>query len=143
MRYTSRVRREYLDNLEYVDKLSEKEKEWLNNFNEEYLSANFNHPGKKLHKTKAKRREIYGMNNAKNRDALAIAKASNSVRYGNKDIADLVDQEAPSNPEDAIIEMMDMDAEVIDFWLNADLKDLKELQRADNSDDTSKNRRNS
>ncbi len=143
MKYTSRVRREYLDNLEYVNQLNEKEKEWLNNFNEEYLSANFNHPGKQLHKSKKKKREIYGMNNARNRDALAVAKARNSVRYATSDLAKLTDTEVSMNHEDALIALLDMPEDVKQFYAELDLKDLKELQRADDAYDASKNGRDS
>lgn len=64
--YHSRIRQEYFD-YDYIDKLSEKEKEWLNSFTEEELAANFNHKGKKLNKTKAQKRKKYNENNARNR----------------------------------------------------------------------------
>lgn len=107
MRYTSRVRREYLDNIEYIGKLNDKEKEWLSNFNEEWLSANFNHNGKKLHKSKKSKREIYSRNNARNRDMLAIAKASGAVRYDTS--GSFIDNETASgiSQEDTINQLLD------------------------------------
>lgn len=77
-RFNSRTKHEYID-FDYVDKLTEDEKEWLNNFNEEYLGGNFQHSGKQLHKTKAAKRDCYNRNNARNRCAYSIAKARGKV----------------------------------------------------------------
>jgi len=72
--YNLKTRYEELD-YDYLDKLTDEEKDWLARFTEEYTHANFNHPGKKIHKTKQQRREIYSRNNARNRDILTRAKA--------------------------------------------------------------------
>lgn len=64
--YNSKIRQEYLD-YDYLDKLNKKELDWLNRFTEEYLGANFNHSGTKLHRSKEKRRELYNNNNSRNR----------------------------------------------------------------------------
>lgn len=64
---------------DYLDKLSEKEKEWLNAFTEEYVHANMNHKGKKLHKTQKLKRDCYNRNNARNRCIWTRAKASGMV----------------------------------------------------------------
>lgn len=68
-----RVIREYMDQ-DYIDKLSPEEKQWLSNFNEEWLSANFDHEGETLHKSKKDQLEIYNRNNARNRDQVSILK---------------------------------------------------------------------
>lgn len=65
--------------IDYLHKLNDKEKEWLNNFTEERVNANFNHKGKIIHKTKALRKECYDMNNARNRCILTRAKASGQL----------------------------------------------------------------
>lgn len=67
--------------MDYIDKLSDKEKQWLNTFCEEYNNANFNHGQKILHKTKNLKKNCYDRNNARNRDILTRAKASNTALY--------------------------------------------------------------
>jgi len=63
-----KLRKGYFDGIEeYVDKLSPKEKEWLNRFLEETVVTNFKHKGPLIYKTKKARREFYNSNNARNR----------------------------------------------------------------------------
>ncbi len=66
---------------DYVDQLSDKDKEWLNTFTEEYTNANFNHGKKVLHKTKALKKNCYDRNNARNRDILTRSKAAGDTVY--------------------------------------------------------------
>lgn len=75
-----RSRYELID-YDYVDKLSDKDKEWLNTFSEEYINANFNHGKKILHKTQPLKKNCYDRNNARNRDILTRAKAAGDVLY--------------------------------------------------------------
>lgn len=52
-----------------MDKLSPKEKEWLNKFTDEYTNASFNSNDKdNLIKGKAEKKKSYTRNNARNRD---------------------------------------------------------------------------
>lgn len=77
--------RQDLIDYDYVDKLSDKDKEWLNKFTEEYTNASFKKeiPKKKgkrrkaanLHKSKEHKKSVYDANNARNRDILTRAKA--------------------------------------------------------------------
>lgn len=60
---------------DYVNQLSDKDKEWLNNFTEEYVNANMNHKGKKLHRSKKDKKLCYDRNNSRNRCILTRAKA--------------------------------------------------------------------
>ena len=76
---TLRVRQELLDQ-DYIHLLSEEEKTWLSNFMREYASADFNHPGKKLHKTKKRIKSVYDSNNARNRDAFAVTKSNGMLK---------------------------------------------------------------
>lgn len=46
-----KTRQKLLD-YDYIDKLSEEEKDWLNRFTEEYTNANFKHSGKIISKEK-------------------------------------------------------------------------------------------
>ncbi len=67
---------------DYINKLSEEEKEWLNRFNEEYVNASFNkNPKKNLHKSKKLKKDCYDRNNSRNRDILTRAKASGKFHY--------------------------------------------------------------
>lgn len=90
-----------LDQLEtdYLDKLSPKEKEWLNSFLEETVITNFKHKGKKLYKSKKSQREHYSSNNARNRCMFTKAKAMNTlVNVANPQaLAALLDNEQATN----------------------------------------------
>lgn len=76
--YNLKRRAELLD-IDYVDKLSEKEKAWYNAFLEEEVNANFNHEGPKVNpRNKKNKKRVYDANNARNRDILTRVKASGS-----------------------------------------------------------------
>lgn len=84
---------------DYLDQLSEKDKEWLNSFNEEYVNANFSHKGTTIQKTKAYRKDSYDRNNARNRDILTREHAmGHNVQ---------LDDNVSFNPEKEIVEKMD------------------------------------
>lgn len=105
--YTLKIRQEVHDQ-DYIDKLSDKEKRWLNNFNEEYINANLKHKGKKLHKTKVLRQSINRINNNRNNDVYARTKRQGMLK-GEKDIKSLLDRpiNTASQHEDTIIELID------------------------------------
>lgn len=75
-----KTRYELID-YDYINKLSEEEKDWLNRFTEEFVGANFNHSGEILHDSKELKRDCYGKNNARNRDILTKMKASGKIEY--------------------------------------------------------------
>lgn len=78
----------------YFDQLSDKEKDWMNKFMEEYNNASFKKDNKKnLMKTDKEKRESYGRNNARNRDVYNRLKMNNDMIY----IEDLNYKEAKSN----------------------------------------------
>lgn len=79
-KYNLKSRAELFD-YDYIDKLSDKEKEWLNTFSEEFNNANFRHGKKILHKSKALKKDCYGMNNRRNRDILTREKAQGLLLY--------------------------------------------------------------
>lgn len=58
-----------------IDKLSDKDKEFYLSFLEEYYLTNFKHQGKKLHKTKEEKLELYGLNNAANRCIMGLSES--------------------------------------------------------------------
>jgi hypothetical protein len=66
---------------DYVNKLSEKDKAWLNKFTEEYTNASFKKTSKPIQKTKAQRKDAYDRNNSRNRCIYTRAKASGKLEY--------------------------------------------------------------
>ena len=83
---------------DYIHKLSDKEKKWLNKFNEEEVNASLKKP--RFNKTKEERKACYDRNNARNRDVLTRAKASGSINY----IEELNNTfEGVKSPEDILI----------------------------------------
>lgn len=104
-----KTRWEYLDQ-DYIDKLSDSEKEWLSNFNEEWLSGNFNHEGEQLHKTPEEKRECYTRNNARNRDLYTISRTRGWV-VGMNESQDAIEDSQVTNPqsqEDALLTLMEL-----------------------------------
>ena len=66
----------------YAKNLPEDAKAWLASFTEEYVNANFKHPGKKIIKnTKVNRSQIYARNNARNRDSYTQAQAQGKTLF--------------------------------------------------------------
>ncbi len=74
-----KTRTDLLD-YDYLDKLNDKEKEWLNRFTEEYTHAKFNHKGKRIQKTKEQVKDSYDRNNSRNRDILTRVRASGRLK---------------------------------------------------------------
>jgi hypothetical protein len=79
-RYNLKTRADLIDQ-DYLHKLSDKELQWLNKFNKEEISASFDtkNPNKNFNKSKKARKRCYDSNNARNRDILSKAKASNQL----------------------------------------------------------------
>lgn len=92
-----KTRFEEINDIDYIGKLDDKTKEWLNNFNEEWINASLNHRGKKFHKTKKERKIIYDKNNARNRDSFTRAKASGTLNYIDEDKSLANGAENPEN----------------------------------------------
>lgn len=87
-----------LISVDYINKLSDKEKNWLNKFNEEEINASLKNP--KFNKTKKEQKVCYDRNNARNRDILTRAKASGTINY----IEELNDTfEGVKSPEEVLI----------------------------------------
>lgn len=88
---------------DYLDKLTPKEKLWLSNFTEEYISGNFKHRGKPLHITQKEKKECYDRNNARNRDTYTKAR----LGAGLDKIEEAV-MITEGNPEEAQVMLIDM-----------------------------------
>lgn len=89
---TRKPARDFVD-FDYVDKLSEEEKDWLNRFSAEYYQNSLSKKDRKaLHRTSDLRKAVYSGENARNRDAW------NKWERLSPDIIELIvaeDQEAP------------------------------------------------
>lgn len=89
---------------DYIDKLSDKEKDFLNRFSVEYYSADFS-GDRTLIKGKKARRKIYKANNDRNQDTTAYL--GNFQKLGSYE--DLHDDDLKSkSPEDSYIQKLDM-----------------------------------
>ena len=99
-KYNLKTRTDLID-YDYIDKLSDEEKEWLNKFTEEYINANVKKKDA-LHKTKKQRKDCYDRNNARNRCILTKAKAA-----GKADSLDDAIEIIDENLEDRLIEELD------------------------------------
>lgn len=112
-----KTRYEQID-LDYLDKLTEEEKAWLNKFMEEYINASFNHKGV-IQKSSKHKKDSYDRNNARNRDTLTLAKAKGMATS-----------------------MSDISEDLENFGWNEDLLiakiDMSKLPPQENFDDSSK-----
>jgi hypothetical protein len=76
-----KTRFELLD-MDYIDKLNDSEKEWLNKVMGEYVGASFDKDNRKnIQKSKEHKKDSYDRNNARNRCILTRAKATGIVDY--------------------------------------------------------------
>ena len=104
----SKLKWEYMDQ-DYIDSLTEEEKLYLSNFMDEYMGGNFQHPGKKLHKTKKEKRECYTRNNARNRDLYAIFRTRGGIN-NIEDYQQEIDNKQlnPEDVENNLLELIDL-----------------------------------
>ena len=73
--------RQHLLDFDYLHKLDDAAKEWLNRFVEEEVHANLKHKGEILNKTPADRKRIYDANNARNRDLYLKQELKNKLLF--------------------------------------------------------------
>ena len=113
---------------DYIDKLSPKEKDWLNKFNKEYIGDDLDRENlkKNLHRTKKLKKSCDDMNNSRNRDVLTRAKASKQLA----DYEELDNESDNNNYEDYIIQELDKkEARAAVDWLAKELdKDEESLE---------------
>lgn len=98
---------ELLD-FDYIDKLSEKEKDFLNKFAEEYIHGSFEHTRKDLHKSKKAKRECYNRNNARNRDLYTVGRTNNWMTNIDTSITKIDADQANDKTEDNLITLLDL-----------------------------------
>lgn len=96
--------RQDLIDYDYVGRLNDDEKQWLNKFTEEYTNAKLDSKNlkKNLHNTDALKKDCYDRNNARNRCILTRANAQ-GLAYS---IGDL-NKRDKTDEEDKIIDQLD------------------------------------
>ena len=89
---------------DYVDKLSKREREWLNKFTEEYVNASVDSKNlkKNLHNTEELKKDCYDRNNARNRCILTLQRAQGKIEYTEENTKILGE-----NPEEMLNKEMD------------------------------------
>lgn len=114
-----KIRQEVMDQ-DYINKLSDEEKDWLNRFNEEYVNTNFNHPGDRVHPKKYKTKKVKATgrrrkidvykqesekrNNKRNNDSFSVTKRNGMLKGENRITRPNIPLDAT---EDAIITYID------------------------------------
>lgn len=101
-KFNLRSRQRVLEDFDYVHKLNDKEKQFLNNFLEEEIITNFKHRGKKLNTTKKDRRRCYGNNNSRNRCIMSREEAMGTINY-TSDLGPVETVVNELNPEESIL----------------------------------------
>jgi len=111
-KYNLISRQEMID-MDYLHKLNDKVKAWLNKFVEEEVNASFKHSNP-LNKTKKQRKACYDRNNARNRCILTKNKAIGNIENLNavKDISQL-------NPEELMIRTEERELEELNNLNNS------------------------
>lgn len=121
-----RTRTDLID-YDYLDKLNEKDKEWLNKFTEEYVNASFKKDKtKNIQNSKAHKKDSYDRNNARNRCIYTKSKAYDNLDYL-EDVFETLDSREVIY-EEKIIEIIDEEREL-----------LKKFNDLDNTDNDSGN----
>lgn len=100
-KYNSKIKQELLD-VDYIDKLNDEEKDFLNRFLEETVNARFDHDGKKIYRKKKDQLELYQENNSRNRCQYNIAKVTGRLEYDTTTKTEIKDV-----AEDVLIELID------------------------------------
>ncbi len=105
--YNTKKRQDYIDQ-DYIDKLSDEEKAWLDKFNEEYVNAKFEKKGERytknnLHKGKKKRTDIYKDNYSRQNCLYNVAKTTKRL----VSIETIYNKTENTDVEDALIDVID------------------------------------
>jgi hypothetical protein len=95
---------------DYLHKLSQEELDWLNRFSEEYIGANFNHPGELIDQTPEGKKLAYNRNNARNRCIYSLSEAKSCIiQWDQKQIERYVEKTQRTDicEEDVLILILD------------------------------------
>lgn len=105
----SRIKQEFHD-IDYADKLSPEDRDYLHRFMEEDLGARMNHDGKKIYRKTKDKRASYQRNNKRNWDVYGLGKVQGKIILDDAivNISDKIQNLETTNPEDAMIENIDL-----------------------------------
>ena len=101
-----KTRYELIADYDYLDKLNDQEKAWLNKFTKEYVNADLDtkRKSKNLHKTDRLKKDCYDRNNARNRCVWTKCKASGKFVSIDEVPKKIIENE---NYEEFLIEKLD------------------------------------
>lgn len=103
----SKIKQQYFD-IDYVNSLSEDEKQWLNDFMNEYYGANLNESKERMHNTDVLRKDVFDRNNARNRDIYNVARTGGRLDSLDEALLNqLEESEIDEEFEDRIINRID------------------------------------
>lgn len=99
--------------IDYIDKLTDKELEWLNRFNEEYVNASLNRKQIKrnIHSTKELKQSCDKKNNDRKTCLFTREKAAGNLRYFSELDYYSVDNNELEQYEDKLINMIENEEE--------------------------------
>ncbi len=119
-------RREELE-CDYIPQLSDSEKDWLNQFNEENVCANFQDKEKLLDKSDEFRKSAYRANNRRNKDTFINAKVRGLLNSTTSEshLEYYLDENRLTN----INEMEDIYNDVIDNKRSFEVEELSEAEK--------------
>ena len=110
--YNSKIKHEYLDQ-DYIEELSEQEKDWLNKFNEEYYGASLDYKqlDNNFHNNERLKKDCTDRNNARNRCVYGLAKATGRIidpsMTGLGKVDETVENQSDANIENYVIDYLD------------------------------------
>lgn len=118
---------EILDVKQYVHKLSEKEKKWMNKFMDEYVCDHVDRQNlkKNLHNNKRLKKSCDDRNNARNRDALTRAKITGFCSH----LEDLNNKDVKIETENKLIENLDEEKNLSNYCLETEKAVLKSVPK--------------
>lgn len=103
----SKIKQQYYD-IDYVNSLSDEEKQWLNDFMTEFLGANLKESETLKHNNKTLSKSVYDANNARNRDIYNIARTGGRLDSLDEALLNqLEESEIDEEFEDRLIDKID------------------------------------
>jgi hypothetical protein len=103
----SKIKQQYFD-IDYINSLSEDEKQWLNDFMNEFLGANLKESERLMHNNKTLSKSVYDANNSRNRDIYNVARTGGRLDSLDEALLNqLEESELDESFEDRLISKID------------------------------------